>query len=649
MTGTDALKAARNSRLKLLRSQERLVTKKESTMNNPAVTSASASRLGRFRDWFATSLGVSPQRKEEIYIEISRSASLRDTAYWLQLLFAAGVATLGLTLSSPAVIIGAMLISPLMGPILASGLALAAGDLILGLRAAAMLALSCLVAMAFAMMLVWLLPFKEMTSEIAARTQPNTLDLFVALFSGAIGSIAISKEVKGVVTSIPGVAIAVALMPPLCVVGYGVGVALSQAAGEGLRVARGGGLLFLTNLVAITFTAMIVFLALHVDIEPVCERVREWQREHSESRWLRGVLARFHISSKVAKLGGVPARALGIIFPLVLVSIPLTQSLNQLKREINQRQRENEIRRVATDLWQQSFAKLPDGQPRSYIDQLSISELNNKLSVYLRVFTSQPYTAAERADWTRQAAARLHRPAETLGLQLIEIPTASEELAAVARETRRAEAPPSVAQLRASFWQGVEAALRDLRLPPSVQLVNYRVVTSAAEPAQVVLNYLCDHTLDADTQALITEEVRARFADPTVTVSFNQVPAALGPITFARNQAVLPLASAALLDQAGQTLTAHPGLRAEINASAEQRERDGLAVARAEAVSKYLVDKWQVAPERVQTINSIEAARSASLALKVAAPAPNSIVPVRLSRAMPIAASPSPVSSPTPQ
>ena len=56
-----------------------------------------------------------------------------------------------------------------------------------------------------------------------ARTAPNTLDLVIALFSGAIGSVATCKEVKGVVTSIPGVAIAVALMPPLCVVGYGIG------------------------------------------------------------------------------------------------------------------------------------------------------------------------------------------------------------------------------------------------------------------------------------------------------------------------------------------------------------------------------------------------------------------------------------------
>ncbi|HEY7912791.1 MAG TPA: DUF389 domain-containing protein, partial [Blastocatellia bacterium] len=113
---------------------------------------AEAARPRHFdlRDWFAKSLGVRPQRKEEIYIDISRSATLLDPSYWLQILFAAGIATLGLILNSPAVIIGAMLISPLMGPILAAGLALATGDIILGLRAIVNLALSCMVAVAFA-------------------------------------------------------------------------------------------------------------------------------------------------------------------------------------------------------------------------------------------------------------------------------------------------------------------------------------------------------------------------------------------------------------------------------------------------------------------------------------------------------------------
>ena len=85
-------------------------------------------RLARFwnkqRDRFAAALNVDTERKNEIYVQLSKSATLTDLVYWLQLLFSAGIATLGLVLNSSAVIIGAMLISPLMGPILSSGLAL---------------------------------------------------------------------------------------------------------------------------------------------------------------------------------------------------------------------------------------------------------------------------------------------------------------------------------------------------------------------------------------------------------------------------------------------------------------------------------------------------------------------------------------------
>ena len=80
-------------------------------------------RLNWLSDRFAKNLGVNNARKEQVYLDIAESVSLTDTSYWIQVLFSAGIATLGLVLNSPAVIIGAMLISPLMGSILANGLA----------------------------------------------------------------------------------------------------------------------------------------------------------------------------------------------------------------------------------------------------------------------------------------------------------------------------------------------------------------------------------------------------------------------------------------------------------------------------------------------------------------------------------------------
>ena len=288
----------------------------------------------RSRNWFADHLGINDTRKAEIYCSFLHAVTLKDLSYWLQVLFSAGIATLGLVLNSPAVIIGAMLISPLMGPILANSLALAAGDLVLAIRAIVNLNLSCVVALTFATLLIVLMPFKETTAEIAARTAPNALDLVIALFSGALGSIATCKEQKGMVTSIPGVAIAVALMPPLCVVGYGLGIALSLNVIDGLKVAWGGGLLFVTNLTAITFMAMLVFVVLNIDTPALQVQVKAWHHQDPESNWIEAVLGLLPTSNRWQAIGSLRNRLIVTLLPLLILLFPLGKGLARLQRGI---------------------------------------------------------------------------------------------------------------------------------------------------------------------------------------------------------------------------------------------------------------------------------------------------------------------------
>jgi uncharacterized hydrophobic protein (TIGR00271 family) len=571
-------------------------------------------RHTNIRDWFANSLGVKLQRKEDLYIDISKAATLLDPAYWLQILFAAGIATLGLILNSPAVIIGAMLISPLMGPILAAGLALAAGDLILGLRAIINLTLSCAVAVVFAVSLVSLLPFKEMTAEIAARTQPNTLDLVVALFSGAIGSIATCREAKGVVTSIPGVAIAVALMPPLCVVGYGAGIAFNVNMADGMRVARGGGLLFLTNLVAITFTAMVVFLVLHIDTVEVREKVREWRMADRESAWFRDAFGHLPLSERARKIGSLPGRFAMVFIPILVILIPLSQSFSQMRKEIADQQRENRVRKAATDVWRQNFGNLSDGEPRSYIDQISVSEQEGRLALFLRVFTSKPCTASEKAEYTRLVSTKLATMPQAIALQLVEIPTASEELASKSREERVVEAvPPTVAQLQSSFLQGVEAALKGVRLPQPAQLVSYRVMTSPDEAIDIIASYVSDHEIDMDGQYLVSEDIKARLNFPSAKIRLIWIEESLSPVTFARNSALMTATSTVPIDRAGNTLQQYPTLGVEVNTGAEDGEREGIASERAQAIVDYITSKWGIEKERINLYTASDVKRSAVL------------------------------------
>jgi uncharacterized hydrophobic protein (TIGR00271 family) len=581
----------------------------------------------RVRDWLADSLGVSPGKKEEIYLQISRSASLNDLSYWSQVLFSAGIATLGLALNSPAVIIGAMLISPLMGPILASGLALAAGDVVLGTRAAANLLLSCLIAILVAVLLVAILPFKEVTSEIASRTQPNTLDLVIALFSGAVGSIAVCKEVKGVVTSIPGVAIAVALMPPLCVVGYGAGIALSLNPLDGATIARGGALLFLTNLVAIIFTAMVVFVALHINTQLVKERVLEWQRNDRESGWVRQWLGKIPIVQKLRIAGSLPARFAAIVITILLILVPLTQSFLHLKQEIARKQQENRVRAAATQLWEENFSRLPDGEPRCYLGQLSLVDREGKVALLLRVFTVKPYTAQEKAEYTRLVAARIDRPVQSVLVRLIEIPTVSSELlskaqegasnAALNNDENRAEEIPTLGQLQTNYEQSVETALGELRLPAPAIFVDYEVTTYATATPQINVVYLSEREIDEDGRLLLTDEVRKRFENPEARVSFQRIQASLPSLSFRRNQTEIEPRHAEVLDQVGQQLQHYGFLQAEIAAGRERNEREGVAQQRAHAIAAYLADKWMVAPERISLKPDDLQKREASVTLRM--------------------------------
>lgn len=160
--------------------------------------------------------------KEELQTVISNIVNgvvFRGTNLWV-LIFAIFVASLGLNVNSTAVIIGAMLISPLMGPIMGIGLGIGINDVPLLRKAIYNFLIATGVALTTSTIFFLLSPLNEAHSEILARTSPTIYDVLIALFGGFAGIIATSSKQKGNV--IPGVAIATALMPPLCTAGYGL-------------------------------------------------------------------------------------------------------------------------------------------------------------------------------------------------------------------------------------------------------------------------------------------------------------------------------------------------------------------------------------------------------------------------------------------
>ena len=162
-----------------------------------------------------------PDKEDEqtIVAQIAEGVSFKGANLWV-LIFAIFIASLGLNVNSTAVIIGAMLISPLMGPIVGMGLAVGINDLELLKRAVKNFGVATLISVLTATAYFLTSPLSEAQSELLARTSPTLYDVLIAFCGGAAGIIALCTRGKGNV--IPGVAIATALMPPLCTAGFGL-------------------------------------------------------------------------------------------------------------------------------------------------------------------------------------------------------------------------------------------------------------------------------------------------------------------------------------------------------------------------------------------------------------------------------------------
>ena len=194
------------------------------------------------------------------------AAATPSLEFTVLLITSAVIATLGLVSNSPAVVIGAMIVAPLMDPILSLAFGIAIGHRQLILKASALIALGVGLVVATSAGLTQLLSVDFVDQQIVSRTNPNLIDMLVAIAAGTVGAFVQSR--RSLLNSLAGVAIAVALVPPLCVTGIGVNqsetitVRLNQAIVPNLQhhVAGGSFLLFITNLVGIAAAGVAVFL-----------------------------------------------------------------------------------------------------------------------------------------------------------------------------------------------------------------------------------------------------------------------------------------------------------------------------------------------------------------------------------------------------
>jgi uncharacterized hydrophobic protein (TIGR00271 family) len=285
------------------------------------------SRVAGLQNRLASLLGLEPARRTPLVRGMLHRPSGDAAGYWLQLFIAAALATLGLALNSTAVVIGAMLIAPLMRPIveLAMGLATGSAPLVFrtGIRAIASIAVVIASSAAFTL----LLPFHEVTPELLARTAPSILDLFVAAACALAGAYAIVIAGNDVATTAAGTSIGISLVPPLCTAGYGISTA-------DWDMAAGAGLLFTANITGIITVAGAVFVLVgfgQVDIREE-ERSLDSDVEIGAATRLGRVVSR-----RSARLGVVSR----VLLPVLLVgaiAYPLVEAVGEMSRRSSIRQ-----------------------------------------------------------------------------------------------------------------------------------------------------------------------------------------------------------------------------------------------------------------------------------------------------------------------
>ncbi|MEN3323028.1 DUF389 domain-containing protein [Mariniflexile soesokkakense] len=187
------------------------------------------------------------------------------------------VASIGLNANSTAVVIGAMLISPLMGPILGIGLSVSINDIDTLKKSLVNFGVMIFLSVLTAFLFFWLFPLSEESSELLARTQPDIRDVLIAFFGGL--ALIIARTKKGTIASVIfGVAIATALMPPLCTVGYGLSVALEEDFAKGMGFALGAMYLFTINTI---FIALATFIVVKVLRFPMLKYVNSAKRRRT--------------------------------------------------------------------------------------------------------------------------------------------------------------------------------------------------------------------------------------------------------------------------------------------------------------------------------------------------------------------------------
>jgi len=493
----------------------------------------------------------------EIFTDAADTATNAGLAYWLVLGLAGAIAALGLALNSSAVIIGAMLIAPLLAPVVGLGLALAIGDGRLALEVASIVVVSTLAVILVGALLALALPlpFQTVTTEIAARTRPTTLDLVIAVASGLAGAVVTVARRSRLSGAVPGVAVAVALVPPLAVTGYGIGT------GWNWPIIRGSLLLYGANLAGIVMSGMVVFLVAGMHGPTVLAVVEDWHRGRTMpplTNWIQ----RTPGLRSLGIMRSTWTRVTLVVAFVALVGIPLRESLRQIARETR-------VRRAIDDA-----TRLFEKPGRSFVISKEVDLGSEGSRVVLNVATTGWFSDSLQHLFEQRASGAAGEP---ISLVLDQLPASSggdlsnlADLLSVAKPAVATSAaptpPPTPAARIAALRATVGEAIAQVTVPDSVYVVDYGFLIGDSTGGNAVrMLYSAPQPLAPQVAQMIERQLARSLGLPRLVMQ---------PEMLSTRPVAIRPRDIALIDSLATLARQHARLYLQLTAGPRARQRD---------------------------------------------------------------------------
>jgi uncharacterized hydrophobic protein (TIGR00271 family) len=483
---------------------------------------------------------------KQVYTESKTTAG-----YFLLLTLANLIALCGLLANSVPVIIGAMLISPLMGPILSFGFGFITGDTEVLRQSVRKIGFSVVLTLAVAALASYASPLQIATTEILSRTKPNLFDLLVAIFAGTAGAGALCTK-RSVLTIVPGVAIATAVIPPLSVSGYGLGTGQWS-------IFWGGFFLFFTNFVAITIVTCLVFLS--YGFKPG--------------------------EGSATAPGKIRNRMVALMAVLLLVSVPLVITLRKSIAELRDR-------RAIRAVLQEDF----DKEKRSKIAASSHQVQEDGTIAVTAVLNTTEYRSQEEvAKAEHDLTRRLDRPTS---LYLEQIKTLPGGVVPASGPPVRLRSPSEMISDARHDASGILdhalAKLGGLLIPSKI--VGSSITFAQRDPrVSIRLDLRRDLSISAEERKWMEKFLSEELRQP-ISLNIELLPL-LEPLVFPPGATGLTREHTALLKEAGTLYQSGAGPLLQVDSQPESERSRRAAGLRLSAARRYLIEECGVPADQI--------------------------------------------------